>query len=460
MTSAGRNGPCSCGSGRPRKDCCGSGEDRRRALAASDTRDSALSKLLAFAFQPAFDSDHAVAEITFWGNVIRDASSPEFKWLLESEDATVKYNTWFLFDWEADDSGSVADLFLEAAAAKLSLAERDFLKRLAAAHLRLYEVESVVPGHGAHLVDLWTGVRLFVIEKTATEHIVTWDLLGARVAPDGMGGNVFEGGLYLYPAAAKDQVVGHLRRLYRRHHRKFPLQDLGAFFRSHGMVFHHLWLNLVAFPEPPQVVTSEGDPLIFCRSVFDCEDAAALRPIVESQPGLRAVDGGQLAWREDSDDGERVLGTWAFEGKRVVFETTSQERAARGRTWLEALVGDRVRYRATALETLEQTMGELRRHRPRPREAELDQDLPAAAGTGAVRDLFDRHYRSWLDRPVPALGNRTPRAAAQTRLWRVKLVDLLKQLENSAQRATLQGRPPYDFAWIWRELGLERPGSA
>ena len=34
MTSAGRDGPCSCGSGRPRKDCCGDGEDRRRALAA------------------------------------------------------------------------------------------------------------------------------------------------------------------------------------------------------------------------------------------------------------------------------------------------------------------------------------------------------------------------------------------------------------------------------------------
>jgi len=28
------------------------------------------------------------------------------------------------------------------------------------------------------------------------------------------------------------------------------------------MVFHHLWMNLVAFPEPPQVVTSEGDPLM------------------------------------------------------------------------------------------------------------------------------------------------------------------------------------------------------
>ena len=43
-----------------------------------------------------------------------------------------------------------------------------------------------------------------MIERTATAQMVTWDLLGARVAPDGLGGNVFEGGLYLYPAEAKD----------------------------------------------------------------------------------------------------------------------------------------------------------------------------------------------------------------------------------------------------------------
>mgnify|MGYP006178731577 CR=1 FL=1 len=39
--------------------------------------------------------------------------------------------------------------------------------------------------------------------------------------------------------------------------------DVSSFFRKHGMVFHHLWLNLVAFPDPPEVVTSDGDPLVF-----------------------------------------------------------------------------------------------------------------------------------------------------------------------------------------------------
>ena len=455
MKTAGRNDPCPCGSGRKYKDCCAPAADSRFAtVASSSTRDSAIGKLLAFAFQPAFDSDHSVAEVVFWGNLIRDGAADELLWLLNSEDANIKYNAWFLFDWELDGSGTVADLFLDEPQVQLSELERAFLRRLANAHLRLYEVESVDRGHGLRLVDLWTGTRLFVIERTASQQMVNWDLLGARVAPDGLGGNVFEGGLYLYPADAKEDILGHFRRLFKRHHRKFPLDDAGAFFRKHGAVFHHLWMDLVAFPEPPQIITPEGDPLMFCRSVFDTERTDSVREAVSAQPSIRAVDDARFSWRETADDGERELGTWSFENNRVIFETTSQERAARGRAWIESLVGDAVRFRATALETLEQTLEEVRKQPPRQRRDEHE-DEPVE-DSSAVQQLFDRHYRTWLDRPVPALGNRTPRAAARTKLWRSRVIDLLKQLENRTERAALSGRPPYDFGWLWEELGIQR----
>jgi hypothetical protein len=454
MPPTGPNDPCPCGSGRQYKDCCGAGpEDTRVAtLTSSRVRDSAIAKLLTFAFQPAFDHDHSVAETVFWGNLLRDAANHELQWLMDSEDANIKYNTWFLFDWEVDGSGTVVDLFLEDDASRLSTGERQFHSRLASAHLRLYEVESVERGHGLRVVDLWSGTRTLVLERTATTQIVTWDLLGARIAPDGIGGCVFEGGLYLYPAEAKDQILGHFRKLHRRHHRKHPDDNLDTFFRKHGMVFHHLWLNLVAFPEPPSVTTEEGHTLIFCRVVFDSAHVDEVRNTLSRQPLIRSTEDGRLSWREATDEGEREVGTWGFEEQRIVFETTSQERAAKGRAWLEKLVGGLVRFRATALETVDQAMNELRKQRPFK-----VVEKPAAVDTAAVRELYDRHYHTWLDRPVPALGNRTPRAAAQTKLWRPRLIDLLKRIENGAERAALAGRPPYDFSWIWRELGLERP---
>jgi hypothetical protein len=418
--------------------------------ASSSTRESALTKLLTFAFQPAFDSDHTIAENIFWGDLLRDAAPHEVQWLMDSEDANVKYNSWFLFDWDVDGQGTVAELFLDDDTANLAAAEHQFLVRLTQANLRLYEVEGVEPGEGVHLCDLWTGARRFVIERKASSQIVRWDLLGARVAPDGYGDHVFEGGLYLYPAEMKADVLGQFRRLHRRHHRKFPTDDSAAFFRKHGMVFHHLWLELVAFPEPPEIVTSEGDPLVFCRAVFDTAHAEQVRGAIAAQPGIEPADEGRYVWYADAAGERREVGRWGVEGQRIVFETTSQARAARGRTWLEALVGDRVRYRATSLETLAQTMDELRRQPPMAAPSEPDE-------AGAVRELFDRHYSNWLDRPAPALGNRTPRAAARTKLWRPRVVDLLKQLENGTERAVLQGRPAYDFAWVWRELGIERP---
>jgi hypothetical protein len=452
MTPTG-NSPCPCGSGRQYKDCCGG--DRTVPFAvqsAMSVRESSISKLLAFAFQPSFDSDHTVAEMMFWGELLRNGSERELQWLMDSEDANIKYNAWFLFDLDIDGQGTVADLFLEEEGPRLSVAERQFLERLMRTHLRLYEVEVVDRGRGVHLLDLWSGRRTFVVERTASEQIVTWDLLGGRVAADGMGGEVFEGGLYLFPAEAKPTIVSHFRRLHRRYHRKFPTHDSAAFFRRHGMVFNHLWLKLVAFPEPPQMVTSEGDPLIFCRAVFDTDRPTELRDELAARPDIRA-SGDRLIWREASDGGERATGTWLVEGERLVFETTSQERAARARAWLEQIAGDRVRYRATALETLEETFDALRRRPPL-----TPTKPPQPVDTEAVQELFDRHYTHWLDRPEPALGDRTPRAAAQLKLWRPRLLELLKQLENGAERAALQGRPTYDFRWIWTELGLVRPG--
>ncbi len=452
MNSVGRDGPCPCGSGRKYKDCCAGELHLPLApVPSGSVRESSISKLLAFAFQPAFDSDHSIAEVIFWGDLLRDGVPHEVQWLMDSEDATIKYNAWFLFDWDSDGQGTAVDLFLEDEAARLDPEEQQFLDRLGRAHLRLFEVEAVDRGHGVRLLDLWSGARVFVIERTATSHIVTWDLLGARVAPDGIGGNVFEGGLYLYPADAKTRLITHFRRLYRRHHRQCPDDDSSAFFRKHGMVFNHLWLNLVAFPEPPHVVTAEGDPLMFCRAVFETPHLDEVRRLIAGQPEVRAAEGGRFVWKETTDDGERDLGAWGFDGQRILFETTSQARAARGRAWLEALAGDRVRYRATALETVEQTMDELRR-----RPSMKSTDAPPPADSEAVQELYDRHYTSWLDRPLPALGNRTPRTAARTRLWRPKLVELLKQLENGAERAALRGRTSYSFGWIWKALGIER----
>lgn len=69
--------------------------------------------------------------------------------------------------------------------------------------------------------------------------------------------------------------------------------------------------------------------------------------------------------------------------------------------------------------------------------------------------LFDwkrSYYAGWLDESIPALGNRTPRAAARTRAGRAKLVALLDDFERG--EANLPAAERADFDELRRELGL------
>ena len=40
---------------------------------------------------------------------------------------------------------------------------------------------------------------------------------------------------------------------------------------------------------------------------------------------------------------------------------------------------------------------------------------------------------------------------------RPKLISLLKHMESMSEHQRREGRPAYDFGWMWGELGLDRP---
>ena len=64
---------------------------------------------------------------------------------------------------------------------------------------------------------------------------------------------------------------------------------------------------------------------------------------------------------------------------------------------------------------------------------------------------MDQECRSMLNDALSALDARTPRDCAANPDSHEDVVDWLKFLENRSMHAAL---PPYDFTWIWEELGL------
>ena len=67
------------------------------------------------------------------------------------------------------------------------------------------------------------------------------------------------------------------------------------------------------------------------------------------------------------------------------------------------------------------------------------------------------YYARWLDEPIPALGNKTPRKAAKTKKGRAQVAELLKDIENGTLKQA--GGDAVDFSQLRRELGLESESS-
>ena len=136
----------------------------------------------------------------------------------------------------------------------------------------------------------------------------------------------------------------------------------------------------------------------------------------------------------------------------LVLSVNSRERAGRGRELLASRLGDLVAPALIAQQTPERALEERSGQAP---------DEPAIAPEEAVQVIhsyLDDHYRRTLDDPLPMLDGKSLREAAATRKGRARVIDWLKQLENTEhRRAAQQGHRPCDTAWLWRELGVEAP---
>jgi hypothetical protein len=449
--AVGRNDPCPCGSGRKYKRCCLLAASVPTGAYTAAERQSAQAALGRFGWRHEFDELRARAERLFWdgtADLLGGRIPAEI-----AEQGEVFFQDWFTTDFRPPGGRTLIEAFLERESGRLRPGETRYLSRARLTHLRPYEIVSVRPDEGLDLLDLWARKPIRVRERLATRQLVQWDVLAARVMLGEAGVPVLDGTPYLYPARARDPIVKELRRLHRRFRDEVRGDDV-EFLKQFGSFFFLWWLEHAVLPSRPEIRTAEGDELVFAKVVFDVRDPEALGRALAGHPDLDGQDDGSYAWFEPGGTPEfrRGLGAFVLEGRRAVLETTSRARAERGRAFLESLAGDAVRYRATSLESVEQALA----RRPSRAAREADQ-IPPEVEAEVIQGFYERHYRGWVDAPLPALRGKTPREAAGSKAGRPKVVALLKDLESHAARDRLAGRPAYDFRWMWAELGLDRP---
>lgn len=453
MTTVGRNDPCPCGSGLKFKRCCLKKAQGPAEWYGSEERHSVTAKLLSFAARPEFKESWRLGFEEFWGDWLEREGRDEegVRRVMGSEQAEIAFNSWFAFDFDLDRGMTMSDRFLAQEGNKLTRGERKYLEDMRGSHLRLYEIVEMKEEEGFGVRDLWNDELLWVWERLGTRQLVRWDIVAGRIGWRAKGERIFETLPHCYPAAVKDELLSMVRKAHQRFQRKFPEKSIADFFKSMAPVFNQVWLDSVVFRPMPKIVTTDGEPFVFARVIFDVLNRNAAADTLEHLDDLVDQGDGHYAWVETTGARERTLGSIVMKARRLVLETNSQSRAERGKEFLRRSLGDAVRFRAISYEDVGQAI----KRAPRKAEKEAS-DVPAEEQRRILGEFYEQHYRKWLDEPIPALGNRTPRHAARLKTVRPKLIALLKDFESRNERHRRAGEPAYDFSQIWKELGLTR----
>jgi hypothetical protein len=216
------------------------------------------------------------------------------------------------------------------------------------------------------------------------------------------------------------------------------------------------------YASPPQLHNTDGDPLLLTTDHFVLNPANRC----EVQSRLAVLEGVEVPDPDDEQSAYTFIRPGNLRPQNAAIP--SLENTVIGRAWLsgaELHVETNSTVRADALlERIEAACGDLICHRVRDHSDPLSSAQPPAefVSSGSapppeaqqlVRDFKAQHYADWLDQPLPALGGRTPREAAQTPSGRSEVDVLLKEMENFEQRMPADAQ--FDFSQLRTELALD-----
>jgi len=365
------------------------------------------------------------------------------------------------------DEPSFARVYLKRAGWRESPRARRYLEAMADSRLGLYEIVDVQRDRGLKLRDLVdVSAPIFVREKAATRDAARWDVLAARVVEEGKG-RVLTGGILLLERQSANALAEALKRAQDRRSAKGPAPEI----ENLPLLVTAAWLSAVINGlRQDEVSDAEGEPLLVGKAELPLEaepdeiagrlDAARDWRRTGTDPSSWVLVGGSSRTLQKGGGryrvinrlptGELIFGHAELAGEHLVFSANSYESMERGIARLRDVLGDAVGSAVTVYQP-----PDLVRESGEGAQPHLSEELSAEELASIKQALFDRHYRETIRSRIPALGDKTPRQALRSKVGRQKVLDWLKEMERGeARRADQAGEEPYDFTWMWQELGL------
>lgn len=287
-------------------------------------------------------------------------------------------------------------------------------------------------------------------------------LIAARIIAFGPSGKPeTEMGVLQIPDLIREQVVSQLASHRKAYRRKHPQASGTEFFKEMAPFFHSAWISCILNPPIPHMTNTDGEQVVETSVRFAVDDAVALKEAFDGAKAIERTHEDDSSWIWTGKNQKKkpvVFGQLVLKGQILTLTCNSTQRAERGRSMIETLAADAVRYRTKVHENLEKKLREAIRSGevtdPFPESLD-EQTLPRDVHEALVLDALGRHYRNWLDEKIPALDGHTPREAAADAALHPKLFDLMHGLEGDYQKALQNSQPAYDPSWMWKELGFK-----
>jgi SEC-C motif len=483
----GRNDPCSCGSGRKYKKCCQESFDDKDFNYCRWRRVEAdlIPELFAYALETLGPEAIEDAWNEFHDDEAPGAYDPE-------SPMNSIFMPWFLFNWihetKLPDSPDFSVTTIAVSFFReheLSEDEMRLILSATKAPYSLCEVQELTPGVGMTLFDLFRRVKHEVIERTASQTLKKGEILYcATTHLDGVISNVGTSPYALRPIVKRDILAL----------RKWMIDESGAaeLTADHLVEFEadirSFYLDTVlAMFRPPQLRNTDNDLLLPQKVHFDIESAdsafRALKDLAEgiSEDELRSdatvADGlivkAEISWLGGTREARKrlggpvLLGTMNIEDGKLIISVNSTRRAKKIRRLVEKRLGKEAVYKTTLIEPIESEVERMwaaaASGSSKPPAEEWTQgtertgvislaDLPPEV-RAKLEETARQHWVTWVDLPVPALNNMTPREAAKSEEGRELLESLLLDYErhNDGPKENFM-RP--DIPELRRKLGM------
>lgn len=454
IMSLGRNDPCPCGSGKKHKRCCLAALASMAPAYTEGDRDEALARLQAFIATDRFKSAMPRVFEGFFGPSYALRPPDERTRIVDHPTCNTGLFTFMLYDDDIEGGKSVAEIFLERTRRDLSGGVRRYIERMCASSVGLYEILAVELDQGLELRDMHTGRRIWVRERLGTHGVHRFDVMLLRLRWDTEEVAVLDGAVAAFTPLQARPLMRLLAQRWEAARATDPEMDLASFLKRRGPpIINQFFIDQVLCPQPPKLVTADGDPLMFCDVIFDLRNEERLRAALSADDHVEVED--EQTWTlfaspfSASSDQVLVLATIRIQNGRLICETKSRERAERMRDRMSMLAGDALRFREIQTTSVEEARAE-----------RGSGSSAKSTGRGTLHAdplleaFFARFYGEWLDTPIPMLADQTPRQAVHDEALRSKLVVLLKELQRDNELKREAGTTSHDVSWMWNELGL------